>query len=359
MPVCLFSGSVLLVLSGLLRGIVDPVGFPTTREQSEAIIGHSLECRVTEGVQEIPPHTVMVAGISPHDDHIYAGPLYLPVMERLTARHLILIGVFHKAGQSGLKDALVFDGFDAWTGPGGAVPVDIPFRSAVLEGLPSGASLVSNEYHGAEHSLEAFLGFIQHFDANAAILPILVAPMRWERMDELAGALARTVASIMEEKNWVLGRDVQILISSDAVHYGDQGWGGKDYAPFGTGVAGLARAKERDMGLVREHLAGAIEPARLEKLLSLLVAEEDVLTYRITWCGRFSVPFGADFTFHLSRGLGIGVPEGYFLGYGTSVEIGELPLRDTGLGVTAPANLHHWVAYATVGYFAPLEHSKE
>jgi AmmeMemoRadiSam system protein B len=359
MPVCLFSGGVLLVMSGLLRGIVDPLGFPTTREQSEAVIEHSLRCRMVEGVQEIPPNTVMVAGISPHDDHIYAGPLYLPVMEHLTAPHLILIGVFHKAGQSGVKDVLVFDGFDAWKGPGGAVQVDIPFRSAVLERLPSGSSVVSNEYHGTEHSLEAFLGFIQHFDANASILPILVAPMRWERMDELARALARTVASLMKEKSWVLGRDVQILISSDAVHYGDQGWGGKDYAPFGTGVEGLAGAKERDVGLVREHLAGAIEPSRLEKLLSLLVEEEDILIYRITWCGRFSVPFGVDLTFHLSRELGLGVPEGSFLGYGTSVEMGELPLRDTGLGVTAPANLHHWVSYATVGYFAPLEHSGE
>jgi AmmeMemoRadiSam system protein B len=231
----------------------------------------------------------------------------------------------------------------------------VKFRSAVLGRLPTAASLTSNEHHGTEHSLEAFLGFIQHFAPEASILPILVAPMRWERMDELAGALAQAIASVMKENGWVLGRDVQILISSDAVHYGDQGWGGKNYAPFGTGVAGLTGARRRDMLMVRDHLTRQIEPARLEKLLSLFVAEEDILEYRVTWCGRFSVPFGVDLTFHLSRALGADAPAGYFLGYGTSVEMGELPLRDLGLGVTAPANLHHWVGYATVGYFVRLD----
>ncbi len=33
-----------------------------------------------------------------------------------------------------------------------------------------------------------------------------------------------------------------------------------------------------------------------------------------------------------------------------SESAGELPLRDLGLGTTAPSNLHHWVGYCAIGY---------
>lgn len=38
------------------------------------------------------------------------------------------------------------------------------------------------------------------------------------------------------------GRDFCIVISTDAVHYGDKEWGGKNYAPYGTDSAGYAKA---------------------------------------------------------------------------------------------------------------------
>jgi AmmeMemoRadiSam system protein B len=351
----LFSFCLLTMLTfqGVTRDFVDPVGFPTTSDQAEKVIEQSLMRGETQTDQSALPQSPMYSAICPHDDHIYAGPLYLPVMKRLSARHLVLIGVFHKAWKWDVEDALIFDDFETWKGPHGSLPVDTSLRSAILEELPDGDFIVNNEYHSVEHSLEAFTGFIQHFDPEAVILPILVPYMKWERVDSLARDLSEALSKVMKKKNWKLGRDVQILISNDSVHYGDQGWGGKNYAPFGTGIDGLKKAKERDMMLIQQHLLGTIEPVKTRKLLYHLVDEEDVRQYRVTWCGRFSVPFGVNLTYHLSSDLHQPVPRGILLGYGTSVELGELPVRDLGLGVTAPANLRHWVGYTAVGYFPP------
>jgi AmmeMemoRadiSam system protein B len=337
------------------RQPVDPVGFPTTADQVRAVVeeGRKQAEQNLEQAGDAQLSRPMLAAVCPHDDHIYAGPIYLPVMERVKARHLILIGVFHKAWKWDVTNVLVFDDFESWRGPCGPIATDAGLRQALLAALPGDAAIVNDDYHRVEHSLEAFGGFIQYFDAGARIVPILIPSMNWERMDELAGLLAGALGKEIEKRGWRWGSDVQILISNDCVHYGDQGWGGKNYAPFGTGTEGLTRARQRDLTLIRQHLLGPIEPEKLEQFLYRLVDRDDVTRYLITWCGRFSVPFGLSLSYHLSKELGRPVPQGVLMSYGTSVELGELPLRETGLGVTAPANLHHWVGYAAVGYFEP------
>ena len=109
------------------RDFIDPVGFSTNRNQIEAVIEHSLERRDVTTVEYGSSQGSMFAAICPHDDHIYAGPLYLPVMENLSAKHLILIGVFHKAWKWEVEDVLIFDDFDSWKGPQGPIPADAPF----------------------------------------------------------------------------------------------------------------------------------------------------------------------------------------------------------------------------------------
>ncbi len=345
--------SMLVPLSGGERDFIDPVGFSTTREQIKAVVECARQHPERPSIEQQPPDGAMIAAICPHDDHIYAGPLYIPIMDRVMAKHLILIGVFHKARKWDVENLLVFEDFQSWKGPLGPLPVDNDLRSAVIKEMPEGTFVVSNEYHQEEHSLEAFVAFIQYFDPEASILPILVPYMGWERMEKLAEDLSHAVSKVAKARKWKLGEDFQIIISNDSVHYGDQGWGGKNFAPFGVGTEGLMKAKEQDMKLLREFILGTIEPAKLETFFHRLVDEKDIREYKITWCGRFSVPFGLNFVFHLAQGMGKGIPKGHFMGYGTSVELGELPVRELGLGVTAPANLHHWVGYASAGFFVP------
>ena len=293
----------------------------------------------------------MLAAVCPHDDHALAGPVYFPVMEKVKAKHLILFGVAHKAWKWNVRDVLIFDHFQDWQGPLGILRVDTDLRQMLLKALPADAVLVSNAHHAEEHSLEAFVPFLQFYDFEAKIVPILVPSMGWERMGALASRLADALAAVARQKGWEWGKDYQILISNDSTHYGDQGWDGKDYAPFGAGVQGLVLARDRDLGLISRYLTGRITAEKLKGLLYTLVDAGDLQTYRITWCGRFSVPFGLEFTRRLAGALGRRVPEGRLFAYGTSVELGQFDVK--GLNPTAPSNLHHWVAYTAMGFYAP------
>ena len=293
----------------------------------------------------------MLAAVCPHDDHALAGPVYFPVMEKVKAKHLILFGVAHKAWKWNVRDVLIFDDFQSWQGPLGSLGVDTGLRRMLLKALPAADVLVSNAHHAEEHSLEAFVPFIQFYDLDAEIVPILVPSMDWERMGALASKLADGLAAVAKQKGWEWGKDYQILISNDSTHYGDQGWDGKNYAPFGSGIQGLVLAKDQDKGLIGQYLTGPITAAKLKGLLYSLVDAGDLQKYRITWCGRFAVPFGLEFSRRLAGALGRRVPDGRLFAYGTSVELGQLDVQ--GLNPTAPANLHHWVAYTAMGWFAP------
>ena len=57
------------------------------------------------------------------------------------------------------------------------------------------------------------------------------------------------------------------------------------------------------------------------------------------------VPLG-----EVARALGMPVPRGVPLALGVSVDTPELPIRDAGLGPTAPANLYHFVTHPAIAY---------
>ena len=96
--------------------------------------------------------------------------------------------------------------------------------------------------------------------------------------------------------------------------------------------------------------------AKLHDLVDTLVDPED-LSYRLPWCGRFSIPFGLEVLRKVALETEGAAPIGELLRYGTSLEGPELPVsadaRKGGLGYTAPSNLHHWVGYAAVGFLMP------
>ncbi len=332
-------------------------GYAFTPAQVEAMVKASAERAVPGMPRGTVPPGPPAALLAPHDDHALAGPLYLPAMRRVSAPRLILFGVAHRAWRWGIQDALIFDGFAAWRGPLGPLPVDASLREALRSALPAGAVLTSNDHHAEEHSLAALVPWIQSADPTAAIVPILVPAMPWERMEELAERLAGAAAAVCRKEGWALGRDLQILLSNDAVHYGDQGWGGKDHAPYGVGTDGLAKARANDRRLIESYLEGPIRPERLRGLLYELVDAKDWPNYRVPWCGRFALPFGLEFTRRLAEKMGLPVPEGKLLAYSTSVELGQLEIKD--LPPTAPSNLRHWVGYAAMGWWPPAAPSRE
>ena len=330
----------------LVRGQLDTIGFPVSGEQAEDVVSAAVRL---EGLAAGGLGEPLAGGVCPHDDHLYAGRVYGHLTQGIAAPRVLLVGVFHKAREWQLIDRVVFDGFQAWHGPWGPVAVD-PLREELIAGLAASSYTVDNAMHCREHSLEAIVPFLQWTQRDVTIVPILIPYMGWDRIDALTAELARALSGSLARHGWRLGRDLAIIISSDAVHYGDD----FDHAPFGTDAEGYQRAVARDVDLARAHLEGPLAADRLAGLLGELVDVNDVKQYRIPWCGRFSIPFGLELLRKTAALSGAGVPRGTLLRYGTSLSEPELPVsratRDAGLGKTAPSNLHHWVGYAAVGY---------
>jgi len=338
-----------------MRGLVDTLGYATSASQMDSVLA---QCRTLAApraaelstTEEWRSNPALAAVVCPHDDYYYAGRLYALLLPHVRARRVILFGAFHQARAFECRDKLVFDAFDAWRGPYGPVKSS-PLRRDLIRRLPPEDILVDNDMHQVEHSVEAIVPWLQAFDRDVEIVPILVPYMAWRTMDRLSTEVSSALEAIMREKGWVLGRDVGIVASSDAVHYGDADWGGSVYADYGTGPDGYAEAVERDRGLIAADLTGPIRSGGLRDFLDACVDSTDVTRYKITWCGRFSVPFGLAVASRLNEGLGGRPLTGFLADYGTSLsevslDLGAIP----GLGTTAPNNLHHWVGYPAIGY---------
>lgn len=338
-----------------VRQPVDQVGYTHSAAGIERVIASALEAerqRIADNgrLHGVGPDDRFVAGISPHDDYQYAQQVYVHLFPHIRAPHVIAIGVAHKARDfPDVEGKLVFDAFDAWHGPYGDVPIS-PLRQDLLAALAAtGDAVVDDELQTVEHSVEGLVPFLQHFDREVAIVPILVPYMSFERLAQLADRTAGHLRAAMDRRGLVLGRDVAILISSDSVHYGDEGWGDKDFADLGVDQAAYDRAVERDLTLIRDHLEGPPRLEELERLYRALV-REDFHEYRIAWCGRFSVPFGVALLAALQPTTGLPEHRGVLLRYGTTLDPGRHDPGVEGLGVTAPASLRHWVGFASIGY---------
>ncbi|MFO7890997.1 MAG: AmmeMemoRadiSam system protein B [bacterium] len=332
-----------------VRGLADTVGFSQNKQEIEAVINKIKQLSRKEHAPKRGSNKNYIGGICPHDDHLYAGRIYVDLLEDFTMDHIIIFGVAHQARDWGVKGKLIFDDFDFWKGPCGNIKVSY-LREKFLSEMDTSLYLISNKFHSEEHSIEGLLPFLQYYNKDIKIVPVLVPYMKWERLDYLAKSFAKTVSEYIEQHNLKLGKDIGVLISTDLVHYGNEGWSGKNYAAFGVDQEGYQKAVSRDRHLIDTYLSGNIKPEKLKELMYTLVYSSDVYTYKITWCGRFSVPFGVDVLYNLKKDLNLGDLNGHFISYGTSLNPGKITIQEPGLGFTAPATLKHWVGYAAVGY---------
>jgi AmmeMemoRadiSam system protein B len=288
--------------------------------------------------------------IAPHDDYSYAGFMYALALTHLKAATVIVFGVAHKARQLDLEDQLIFESFTHWRGPYGDIAAS-ELRERIMSRLPGGSYRVSDEMHSIEHSVEAKLPFLQYYNRAVQFVPILVPSMTYARMNELALPFARAIAAIMDDDRLEWGRDIALLSSTDAVHYGDEGWGGKDFAFYGADAKGYAKALLHEQRIMADCFDGELHPDKIERFTRYTLADHDHREYKWTWCGRYSLPFGLLVAWRLQQLRKARPLTGTTLGYATSVHHPHLKVEDLeGMGVTAPATLRHWVGYASVGY---------
>lgn len=338
-----------------IRNFHKDFGFSSDKQQLESTIKAAYE-REKENVASTEKQLGDAAGIGlagaicPHDDYSYAAQVYLHVMPYIKAKRVIIFGVAHKAKDFGFKDKLIFGDFDEWDTAAGTLKVS-GLEKLLKEKMQPNDYVISSDFMFQEHSVEALANWLKIYNPDTEIIPVCVPHMKWERMQELATSFAGILADKIKQENWKPGIDYAILISNDSSHYGDQGWGGKNYAAYGCSVKGYLEATARDITLARDYLTGRLETEKLHKLYSSLVDENDPYTYLITWCGRFSIPFGLSVMDNLNKTSDKSSLIGEFLSYGTSVALGQI---DEGveppLQTTAPSNLHHWVGYLAMAF---------
>ncbi len=330
---------------GDLRGQQDTVGFASRPDQMTQVWEASALPPAPEFAGPLP--AAGVAGlICPHDDYLYAGRIYRRILPLVTARTVVLVGVFHKYRRFGAKDALVFDSYRAWRSPDGEIPVS-KLREDLLARIPVADVIQDAAMQDSEHSVEAIAYWLKHLNPKVEIVSVLVPSASFDRFQELAAHLGKALAETAKARGWSLGRDFAVVISSDGIHYGAD----FKYTPYGEGGVGpYTEAVARDRDLLKGPLAGPVTAAKARAFFTAVVNPQNPDEYRMPWCGRFSIPFGLLLLGETARELGSPVPTGQPIAFGTSISFPQLPVRSQGLGLTAEANLYHFVSYPGVAY---------
>lgn len=337
-----------------IRRPVDPVGFATRSWQMDSVtarISRQFGKKNREILEDknIRPFTQWKVVICPHDDYAYAGWLYPLILQNVKTPIVILVGVAHKARKYGIEDKMVFDSYDFWKAPYGPVKVSW-LREKIMNQLPRSTYIVGDSLHQAEHSLEAIIPWLQYYYKGIEIVPILIPYMSFKTMDALSNSLSFALMKLSQDGIINRNRDITLVISNDAVHYGVQDWGGANYAPYGTDTAGYRKAITHETEIIRECLTGEITKEKLQRFTSYTVQDTNYHTYKWSWCGRYSVPFGLLTNYHLEQMLHSNPVSGSLLGYSTSISQPSLSFEDLNMGKTAAASLNHWVGYAAIGY---------
>jgi MEMO1 family protein len=324
-----------------IRPLKDTIGFAQYPWQID-----SLMARMYPGGFTRHPASPWKLVICPHDDYTYVGTLYPELLQNVKASTLILIGVAHKAAQLHIQDSLVFDSYTAWKGPWMNVPVS-PVREELFGLLAKKYAIINDTLHKVEHSLEAMIPYLQYLNRKITIIPILVPSMSLDRMQECGKALAEAIKSVAQNHKWEWGTDYAIVSTTDAVHYGNEDWGGANMAFFGCDEKGNIKAREHEAGIIDSCLKGEIRLEKIRHFSDLTLNHDNFRVYKWTWCGRYSVPLALYTSFYLSDGKPL---SGILSGYSTSITSSHIPVDDIRMGRTAIATACHWVGYAALGY---------
>jgi len=324
-----------------LRQVHDTIGFAKYDWQMDSIY-HRLR------INDVSNDLQWKAAISPHDDYKYAGGLYYESLKGINAPNIILIGVAHRARNYNLQDKIIFGSYTHWESPYGNLKVS-SINDEIIKRLAEDRFVVHDSMQNLEHSLEAIIPFLHKKNKTVEIVPILVPYINYKTIDVISKDLANVVGEILKEKHWVYGKDLAVVISNDAVHYGDEQWSG-DLAPFGTDALGTEKARQQDLEIIENCLVDTITDDKIKAFTEYTVEEENYKDYKWVWCGRYSVPFGLAFANKLNLEVNNKALSGQFLNYQSSIDHELIRVEDLGMGTTAIATQRHWVAYTSIKY---------
>ncbi len=324
-----------------VRQLVDTVGFAHYSWQMDSLMSR-LGRQGWKKTGGLPWKTA----ICPHDDYTYVGCLYPELLQNVKAPVLILVGVAHKAAKLGIQDSIVFENYSGWKAPWKNVPVS-PAREEIYSILKGRYAMMSDTLHKVEHSVEAMIPFLQYFNRGISVIPVLIPAMSQGRMKDCAAAMAAAIREVAARHKWEWGKDYAIVVTTDAVHYGNEDWGGSDMAFFGCDSAGNRKALEHENEIINNCLTGQVNDEKISLFSSYTLNPDNYKEYKWTWCGRYSVPFALYTAFYLNDQRPL---LGDLVGYSTSITSPHIRVDDLRMGHTAIATNCHWVGYVAVGY---------
>ena len=324
-----------------VRPLKDTIGFAQYPWQMDSIMGR-IKRSGWRRIDGLP----WKFAICPHDDYTYVGKIYPDLLQNVKAPNLILIGVAHKAAQMGIRDSLVFDSYREWKGPWKNIRIS-PVREEIFSQLKGKYAVINDSLQKVEHSVEAMIPFLQYFNRDVSIISILVPSMSPDRMQDCGKALAEAIRTVAKNHNWEWGKDFAVVVTTDAVHYGNEDWGGLNRAYYGCDEKGNEKARKHEAGIIDSCLSGDISPDKIRLFNALTLDPGNFREYKWTWCGRYSVPVAMYTAYYLNDGKPLA---GSLTGYSTSITSPHIPVDDLRMGRTAIATMCHWVGYAALGY---------
>lgn len=324
-----------------IRHVHDTIGFAKYAWQMDSIYNRL-------GIADKKNNLIWKAAISPHDDYKYAGRLYYESLKGISANTIILVGVAHRARNFELQDKIIFGSYTHWESPYGDLKVS-DLNNEIIDKLEEVTYVVHDSMQNLEHSLEAIVPFLHKKNPDLEIIPILVPYINYDTIDDFSTKLSQSVYEVLKAYNLNYGEDVAIVISNDAVHYGNEDWSA-DLAPYGVDDEGTEKARQMDIEIISNCLTDEIISEKIKRFTEYTVEQEDYKEYKWVWCGRYSVPFGLDFANKLNILVNEKPLTGDFMHYQSSIDHDLIKVEDLGMGTTAIATQKHWVAYASIKY---------
>ncbi len=332
-----------------VRPVRDDVGFCWKANQITRLI-EFLQANPKGAATPAEAPQGMICGISPHDDYLYAGRIYYPLFKNIKAKEVVIFGVTHGTVRKKIgdpQDKLIFDDYPYWRGPFQDIEVS-PLREFLLKKLDSKVVLVNREAHNLEHSIEALLPFIQYYNRDVKITPIMVTGMSFQTMDKISSTLSALLTEYIEQKGLVLGKDIFFLISADANHYGHD----FDNTVFGEDDQAHQMGTGSDKKVAGIFLANQITKEKLSDLTKKLWGDSYKEYGERLWCGKYCIPFGLLTVLKVvEKEQPAKKLKGKILVYSDTYSEGVLPLRKPGYGITAPFSLKHWVGFFSAAYY--------
>jgi len=291
----------------------------------------------------------LIGGISVHDDYLYAGKVYYPLYKLIKAKEVVIFGVTHGTVRKELNNpnsVLIFDEYEKWQGPYGKVDIS-PLREKLKTNLDSDYILISNKAHEIEHSIEALIPWLQYYNRDISITPIMVTQMNFNRMENISNQLSKIILEYIAENNFVLGKDIFFLISNDANHYGND----FNNSPYGTNKEAHSIATSNDLRIIYENLNGDINAEKLKQLTTEIWPDTESKKPIPIWCGRYPVVFGLMTIEKIAKYFSGKLIEGSLFKYSDTFTEKVLPIKNTSMGLTAVFSYEHWCGWFTMGMY--------